>query len=170
MECIVPLCVRLQVSCEAWGGWVVMDSQWSPSWRLFAKSLCPHEVHLDSKRPGNGFQLGSGNIKEFWMVGAWGEGKSMRSERTSDPFMKGQGKGSGIYSELGSSWQIHSKEETWSFLCFKRIPSGCYMERQLRSIFLGIFALMCMGFVSSFSCAYLIESGFEVLVVRVKAS
>ena len=111
MECIFPLCVRLEVSsCEARGGWVVMDSDWSPSWRLFAKSSCPHEVYLDSKRPGNGFQLGSGNIKEFWMVGAWGEGKSMRSERTSHSFMKGQRKGPGVYSNrvgklMANPWQ-----------------------------------------------------------------
>lgn len=102
--------------------------------------------------------------------GWWEHGESMRSERTSDPFMKGQGKGPGVYSELGSSWRIHSKEETWSYLCFKRIPSGCYMERQLKSIFLGIFAFMYMGFGSWFSYAYLIVSGFGVLVVQVKAS
>ena len=46
------------------------------------------------------------------MVGAWGEGKSMRSERTSDPFIKALALHKGAREraqEFILSWEAHGK-------------------------------------------------------------
>lgn len=36
--------------------------------------------------------------------------------------------------DVGNFWRVKSEGETWAYWGFKRIASGCYMERQLKSI------------------------------------
>lgn len=75
----------------------------------------------------------------------------MRSKGSLKSFM-GQGNALEFtLPKIGNSWRVKSEGETCSYLCFKRITSGCYMERKLKSIFFGISAYVSMGFGLRFS-------------------